>query len=222
MSEKNTKTSWAIKINNKEESTIIQRVAFGYGYRWINSVDDPEPEIENLWASAYLIFDTTDKIIEWATCDCDIFNYCDELKTVNNIYNDVFGLFEKPRLNYVAFNEDISVYKDGSVDVDNYLIHGGIFDRLQSERDMFLGRSIKEVAPTKPQTIRVASVSFKYNSKSSGIKTRNIFVTNSEAKYLEGYDISDNYKFKRFSMLNVIGDIRFHSLVDYDCNAKLT
>jgi hypothetical protein len=186
---------WAVSCVNPNFSEAVQRIAFSFGYDWLR-----EKEHKPLnKTQKYLIFDPSSKCITYCSEGDNFEQYV--YKLVFSIY-EVVEMFNSPESNVLNVHCDIQVRKDGSIGVKGWGISSTLFDELVIKRDSFLGK----LGKTEKKNLPI--VSFTYFSKSSGRKMRHVMVTKmDEFGSLEGLDLDDNNKYKKFSAANISGGI---------------
>lgn len=189
---KNT-SKFAIQTDSPGISEACQRIAFTFGYRWL--VADLN-EICNTDAK-YLAFNPETKEMLWT----DHRNYLDTLvNTIANNFEDLVGLLNNPPKTS-RMVRSAEVFANGDVKVDGITtVKSDFFDIVIRERNDFLGRNKAKMLPV---------VAFNYTSKSSGMKDRQIAITEWNDHALGGLDMLDDNKFKNFLFSNVNGPITF-------------
>jgi hypothetical protein len=196
----NAINKWAVAVDRDYTSEAIQRIAFSFGYNWVNSGQ----QIMD-FECKFLVFDPKEKVITHA-------DNADFVKTAVNkiVYtiNAVMDMFKNPPQEKLPFRHEVVVSKNGDVNFTIPLtLLSKTFDELVGSRNKFIGKE----EPAKSDEL--PAVTFVYKAEAGANKrVRNILVQSVSDTYINGYDVSDSYQFKKFVRNKIVGDILFEGI----------
>lgn len=181
---------WAVRCQDSKFNEAIQRIAFSFGYAW-NSINKTVQYSD----ARMLFFHPEDKVITYSYD-----NNTGLASVVVNTVSEAMDLFVNPPSN-LKKAAGMTLNKDGSVLVEKLGVYTkNEFDEVVETRKTFLGDAKKETLP---------KVDFKYLTN-KGHTDNNIAVISMNNGNLEGYDLNDCNRIKTFSVIYIVGPIRFN------------
>lgn len=199
----NTSNMFGIKVTDLN-AEIVQRLAFGFGYKWEHRRHQPEqaPIPCPCGDCSYdLLFDTKDKLIMglWDFCPNGMWDFSSNDEDYSRIpfaetkdACKIMELFKNPPVRILKIGDAIEITMDGSVKIVNPItLTDADFNNIVIDRNNFLGRNMVSGK-------MVPVVCFDYSTPKHGIKNRRIAVMEQTDAYLAGKDIDDENRFKKF------------------------
>lgn len=192
----NKKTNtWAALVGSETISEAIQRIAFSFGYEWIQNGAQVSRK-----DAPVLCFNPNNKTITYEISRIGLEDkVCDICVSLDAVMNK----FVMPPVPTEKRVGAATLFKDGSVYLDACSIRSKDMDELIKARDEFLGRTKK---------VKLPVVQFDYNSPSSGNRPRKIMVVDTDNTYLKGLDMDDGNQYKEFRRDRIKGVVWFTGL----------
>ncbi len=207
----NTNTNkWGVEVGGPEISEAIQRIAFSFGYRWAMDRNSLRNEVRNVNGQV-LVFNPDEKEITFCASRQSADRYvCKMIR----IISEVVEMFKTPPVEakeWQVSSNGHTVHKDGSVlfknTTESVAVSSPAMDEVINLRNKFIGK-LEEKKEVK--YVRMASkVTFVYRSQNSLKKARTVLVLKADENGMDGLDVHDHLKYKRFLYKNVLGNIVF-------------
>lgn len=191
----NRTNRWAVQVTPKL-SEAVQRIAFSYGYKW-----HAGPSGVRYTQYPFLIVHPDTKAFGF--CEKDPVENQELVSRVVTTFEDVIDLFNNPPESPLVV-EGTVILRNGDVKPHALELAAEHFDKVVKARDELLARNRKELPV----------VTFVYTSQSSTKKDRRVAVTKFARMFIEGYDIDDKNRYKRFLMDRINGFVAFDGFVD--------
>lgn len=175
---------WAYKPESPEDSEMIQRVAYTFGYTWKYS---PVP---SYCTAPFICFNPIDMRITYGVNEESMRNAVKEIVTSSQKALDF--LKNPPKEPEFLLVGDFKLYKDGSVEGStNGKMTTEEFDKLNRKRDEYLDRGNMTKYPL---------ISFSYRKDDSDAYIyRQLLVVKADVHFVEGYElVGVNKVYKRF------------------------
>jgi hypothetical protein len=191
----NRTNRWAVQVTPKL-SEAVQRIAFSYGYKW-----HAGPAEVRYTEYPFLTFHPDTKTFGFVS-ENDIVK--DHVSRVVTTFEDVIDLFNNPPESPLVM-EGTVILRNGDVKPHALVLAAEHFDKVVKARDELLARNRK----------KLPIVKFVYTSQTSTKKERKVAVTKFEPRmFIEGYDLDDRNRYKRFLMDRINGFVAFDGFVD--------
>ena len=191
---------WAVEVASPNVSEACQRIAFSFVYRWPVGPSSGEKVVHT--NAKFLVFNPEDKSIAWCSVRSGVQLYVNQIVAT---FDQLVTLFTNLAESVLRFG-NVKVNKQWDVTVADIVTLGSdLFDKVVAEMAKFIGKEVK---------LKLPRVNFTYTSKSSGRKEREILVTAMSSEGIEGLDVCDGNRYKRFLMDKISGEINFIGFAD--------
>lgn len=189
-----TVNKWAVEVGTPENSEVIQRLAFSFGYHW--AANSTEVILTN---TNFLIFEPKSKeITYWNSRDGVVLWVCQIVVE----FDKALSLFKNPPNNIFEVG-GFQITSTGDVIHAMETITSDVFEKVVAEREKMLGRK-----PEKAPKSKLPNVHFRCGTVSCQLLVQHV-----DKHGIEGIDLADRV-YKTFKFTEITSPIYFDGLVE--------